>query len=136
MKNRKYLLILLVLVISNFIAQIPYYLHQYRAPPSILGSLLLLIVLGWFLLSFVWLWQGKTKGFIFIIGFLITEFLFYLSTQITQAISGKGILLHVINPNDTILFIVFGIGYLNLLVSGFFIIFLTVNRKKSSKLVH
>ncbi|MDB5180229.1 MAG: hypothetical protein JWN12_861 [Candidatus Saccharibacteria bacterium] len=68
--------------------------------------------------------------------FLIIEFLFYLSTQITQAVSGKGILLHVIHPDDLILFVVFGIGYLNLITSAFFIVFIFVNRKKTSMLVH
>lgn len=103
--------------------------------PSMSGVILLLIVLTWFLLSFVWLWQGKIKGSVLMIGFLSVEFLFYLSTQITQALSGKGILLHFINPDDTILFIVFGIGYLNMLVSLPFIIFIIVNRNKNAKLI-
>jgi len=66
--------------------------------------------------------------------FLIVEFLFYLSTQITQATSGKGILLHVISPDDPILFVVFGIGYLNLIVSAVFIVFTFINHRNNSKL--
>ena len=133
MKLKRYLPILFIVVIANFIAQIPYYLHQYHTPPSTIGTLLLLAVLVWFLLGFTWVWQGKTKGYAVMIAFLITEFLFYLSTQITQAVSGKGILLHVMNPEDPVLFMVFGIGYINLIVSGIFIILLIIDRNKRSK---
>ncbi|MDB5167683.1 MAG: hypothetical protein JWN26_828 [Candidatus Saccharibacteria bacterium] len=121
MKNKGYLLILLVVVLADFIAQIPYYLHQYHTPPSISGSLLLLAVLAWFLFGFILLWHRKAKGYLLIIVFLVIEFLFYLSTQITQAFSGKGILLHVLHPDDPTLFIVFAIGYINLLASGFYV---------------
>jgi hypothetical protein len=82
------------------------------------------------LLGFVWLWQRKLKGYVLMMAFLVLEFLFYASTQVTQALSGQGILLHVLHPDDAVLFFVFGIGYINLFVAGFYIVYLLINRRK------
>ena len=68
--------------------------------------------------------------------FLIVEFLFYLSTQVTQALSGQGILLHVLHPDDAVLFFVFGIGYINLIVSGFYIAYLAIHRRQLIEIHH
>jgi Na+-translocating ferredoxin:NAD+ oxidoreductase RnfD subunit len=66
-------------------------------------SLLLIIVLGWFLLGFVWLWQRKLVDYVLVMTFLVVEFLFYLSTQVAQVMSGKRPLLHVLHPDDAVL---------------------------------
>jgi hypothetical protein len=133
------MLTLLLIVLANFLAQVPYFMYQYHGVPSRIGTTLMTFVLVWFLLAFVWLWQAKTKGYFLLLAFLIVEFLFYLSTQITQILSGKGILLHVLHPDDPILFIVFAIGYINLVASGFFVYYLILHKKElteSSTFVH
>lgn len=130
MKHKSFLIILFVIVIANFLAQLPYYFHQYHGAPSIIGSLMLFIVLLWFLVGFAWLWQKKIKGYVLLLAFLITEFLFYVSTQVTQYLSGKGILLYVLHPHDSVLFWVFLIGYINLFASGFYIIYLIINKRR------
>jgi hypothetical protein len=130
MHRKTYLGILFIVTIVNFIAQIPYYFHQYHLLPSLSGVILMSFVFAWFLVSFWWLWNRMQKGYLLILIFLIVEFLFYMSTQITQAVSGRGILLHVLHPNDPVLFIVFGIGYINLLASGFFISYLLLHKKQ------
>lgn len=127
-KTKLHLIILLFVTLANFIAQVPYYLHQYHSPPSVTGSLLLLIVLVWFLVGFLWLWQRKMKGYVVTMAFLVVEFLFYLSTQFTQALSGQGVLLHVIHPTDAVLFIVFGIGYINMLTAGVYSFYLLFHK--------
>ncbi len=124
MTNKRFLNIVFVVVIANFAAQIPYLVHQYHGKPSVVGVILMVAVLAWFLAGYILLLKNSMTGFVSLISFLIVEFLFYLSTQITQAASGKGILLHVLHPDDPFLFIVFGIGYINFIAAGYFVIYL------------
>lgn len=108
---------LLGITLTNFAAQIPYYLHQYYFPhhilPSPVGVTLMLGVLAWFLIGFYLLAHRKPFGFWLTVAFLFVEFVFYLLTQVTQWASGNGLFLYVLHPTDATLFIVFGIGYLN-----------------------
>ena len=120
-------------VIINFIAQIPYYIHQYylvrHVAPSIMGVTLMTIVLAWFLIAYWLLKQGKRVGYLTMLSFLVVEFLFYLQTQLVQLASGSGILLHVLHPDGTVLFCVFLIGYINFAASVYFISYLIKHRK-------
>lgn len=122
-----------LVVVANFAAQIPYYFHQYYLTehllPSLLGVLLLGIAFAWFLVGYNALRKGKKLGYILITSFYIVEFLFYLQTQITQAVSGKGILLHVLRPDDALLFVVFGVGYINFLAAAWFAYYLLRNKR-------
>ncbi len=115
-------------VISNFIAQIPYYFHQYyisrHIAPSLIGLTLLSLVFVWFISAYILLKNGKKTGYYLMLTFLIIEFLFYLQTQIVQATTGHGILLHVLRPDNGLLFIVFFIGYVNFIASAYFIFYL------------
>ncbi len=110
---------------ANFLAQVPYYYHQYYArshrPPTLLGAVLMLFVLAWFLLGYGRLAARKPLGLILSVSFLGVEFLFYLQTQIVQAATGNGILLHVLHPDDPLLFVVFLIGYVNLVAAPFLV---------------
>lgn len=78
----------------------------------------------WFLVGLYLLIKRTLLGYILTVAFLGVEFLFYLMTQITQFMSGHGILLYVINPSDPILFIVFGVGYVNFIASAFMLYFI------------
>jgi hypothetical protein len=115
---------LLIVVIANFAVQAPYYFHQYGRLPSFGSILLMSIVFAWFLIGFWLLIRKRFWGYVLLLSFLIVECLFYLMTQILQAASGKGILLHVLYPSDPVLFLVFGVGYINLIASVFFIYYL------------
>jgi hypothetical protein len=128
-KSKTFLQVLFFVVLANFLAQIVYLIHQYGGHASPVGAGLMLIVFAWFLAGYILLWRQKLIGLILMFTFLSIEFLFYLSTQVTQAISGQGILLHVLQPSDPILFIVFGIGYINFIAAAYFIIHLLRNRQ-------
>lgn len=124
--------ILFLVVVSNFIAQIPYYLHQYYNPrhlaPSVLGVLLMSVVLAWFLIGYSMLKKQKKRGYFLMQSFLSIEFLFYLQTQLVQFATGHGVLLHVVHPDGWLLFIVFLIGYINFLAAAGFISYLVARR--------
>jgi hypothetical protein len=128
MSRSLFLKCLFITTIANFVAQIPYYFHQYylatRSAPSILGLVLMTVVLGWFLAGCYLLAQRKNIGYLLTVSFLIIEFLFYLQTQIMQYLSGRGVFLYVLHPDDWLLFLVFGIGYINFFASAWFIIHL------------
>lgn len=120
-----FLKILLVTVIINYFAQVPYYVHQYYAPhrflPSLYGSGLLGLTLIWFLLAYRKILQGRAAGYWLMLSFLVVEFLFYLQTQISQALISHQIFLHVYKPDGVLLFIVFGIGYINFVAAAYFV---------------
>lgn len=125
MRRRLILGTLLGVVGVNFLAQLPYYYHQYfmreHRPPTPLGAVLMLAVLLWFLAGYRRLSARKPYGLALTISFLLVEFLFYLQTQLVQAVSGHGILLHVLHPDNPLLFVVFLIGYINLVAAPFLI---------------
>jgi lipid-A-disaccharide synthase-like uncharacterized protein len=131
--SRTFLLRAVALVVAvNYLAQVPYYLHQYyatyHAAPSVLGAALLAATLLWFVLGIVGLHRGSARGYLLLISFLSVEFLFYVQTQVVQLISGHGVLLYVIRPSDPVLFIVFGIGYINFVAAGWFVYYLVTHR--------
>ncbi len=60
-------IILFLLILANFIAQIPYYLHLYSHPNNLFaqsrGILLMLCVFGVFLLASTFLFKGRALGY-------------------------------------------------------------------------
>jgi hypothetical protein len=133
MNKSQVMQLVLVVTIANYIAQIPYYFHQYYSPyktlPSLAGSMLLGITLIWFLIGYIKTAVGQLSGYYLLLSFLIVEFLFYLQTQISQLLISHQLFLHVLHPNGIVLLLVFGIGYLNFFASAFFIYYLLFNRR-------
>ena len=103
-------IVLFLLILANFIAQIPYYLHLYYNPNNLLaqarGGLVMLFVFGVFLLASILLWN--TLG---------------------EVIHGYGLFFHLTNP-DLLLRVVFAIGYVNLFASGYFLGLLLLKRAR------
>ena len=124
-------IILFLLILANFIAQIPYYLHLYYNPNNLLaqakGVLLILFVLGVFLLASLLLFKRRALGYWLMVVFLAVEFLFYLWNTLGEVIHGYGLFFHLNNP-DLLLRAVFAIGYTNLFVSGYFLGLLLLKR--------
>jgi len=124
-------IILFLLILANFIAQIPYYLHLYYNPNNLLaqakGVLLILFVLGVFLLASLLLFKRRALGYWLMVVFLAVEFLFYLWNTLGEVIHGYGLFFHLNNP-DLLLRAVFAIGYMNLFVSGYFLGLLLLKR--------
>jgi hypothetical protein len=85
--RRPSLRILLWFVIADFLAQIPYYLHNYyfrsHAAPSVSAIVLLGATLAWFLVGYIALRARKRYGFWLLLGFLVIEGLFYLVTLVS-----------------------------------------------------
>lgn len=128
---RVQVIILFLLILANFIAQIPYYLHLYYNPNNLLaqakGGLLMLFVFVVFLLASFLLFKRTVIGYWLMVMFLAVEFLFYVWNTLGAVIHGYGLFYHLANP-DLLLRAVFAIGYVNLFVSGYFLCLLLLQR--------
>src|SRR6266480_4092986 len=103
---RVQVIILFLLILANFIAQIPYYFHLYYNPNNLLA---------------------QAKGGLIMLFVLAVEFLFYLWNTLGEVIHGYGLFFHLNNP-DPLLRAVFAIGYVNLFASGYFLGLLLLKR--------
>jgi hypothetical protein len=132
-QHSKPLTALLVIIGANYAAQVPYYLHQYYAPrhllPSLIGALLLLATLVWFLSAYRLLAKGSRTGWWLMSTYLLIVFLFYIQTQVMQLATAHQILLYVYRPKGILLFIVFGIGYINCLAAAYYATYMLIKRK-------
>ena len=117
-------IILFLLILANFIAQVPYFIRLYYNPNNLFaesrGILIMLVVFAFFLFASILLFKGKASGYWLMLTFLTVEFLFYLWNTVGEIIHGYGLFFHLANP-DLILKIVFAIGYMNLFASGYFL---------------
>jgi hypothetical protein len=114
----------------NYLAQIPYYFHQYyfrgRVSPNWWGVGLLGLTAIWFVVGFARYKKLKTDGAFVLGSFLVTQALFYLHSAVFSFWS-KGMLAQLANPS-WFLKVIFGIGYLNGLVAAICLYFLWQNR--------
>ncbi len=110
------------LILINFIAQMPYFYHLYAGRQSLALDLRSFAVMGavfaWFIGSAILLSRGRRSGYWLMVGFLATEFLFYLYNNIGSVRHGFGLFFQVDNP-DLLLRMVYSIGYVNLFASGY-----------------
>lgn len=121
----------LVVVLANYLAQIPYYLDVYYVPhgvaPNMRGTLMLLATLVWFLVGVVLLARGSRAGYWVLLSFLLVEVGFYAYNMANQVMHGYAPFFHL-QARDPILFVVFAIGYLNLIAGIGFIYMLLRHR--------
>jgi hypothetical protein len=79
---RVQVIILFLLILANFIAQIPYYFRLYYNPNNLLaeakGVLIMIFVFVVFLLASLLLFKRRMLGYGLMVIFLAVEFLFYL----------------------------------------------------------
>ena len=133
--RRAFLLVMFVVVVANYVAQVPYYLRLYyfphHAPPALWGSLALAATLAWFLVGWALLWRGRATGYWLTFSFLVVESGFYLSNEINQVAHGFPPFFHLANP-DPVLWTVFAIGYLNMVAGIVFVVTLLVWRREPS----
>jgi hypothetical protein len=139
MMNRslKYPLPLLVVVVINYFAQIPYYFHQYyvgrHLAPSWPGTLLLLFTFLWFLAGYTRFIRGKKYGTGLLLSFLAAQVLFYGHAVVLGLINGSGVVAQL-KTNSSFLLVIFCIGYLNFIVAAYYAYWL-VKHKISSEIV-
>ena len=112
-----------LLILANFIAQVPYFIHLYAGRQSLALDLRSATVMGavfaWFLAgAALLLFKRRNLGFWLMGAFLAVEFLFYLSGSINGVRHGFGLFFQVFNP-DPVLRTVYTIGYTNLFASAY-----------------
>ncbi len=124
--------ILFGLILANFLAQIPYFFHNhYQAQPWSISARSFLImgsVLGFFLAAAFLLSKRRSLGYVLMLIYLSVEFLFYTGGVIGSIIHGYGLFFQMSNP-DLLLRLIFSIGYVNLLASGYFLFLLVRYRR-------
>lgn len=128
--------VMFAVVVANYAAQVPYYLRLYyfphHAPPALVGTLALAATLTWFLVGFALLMRRRPLGYWLTLSFLVTETGFYLYNTIAQVARGFPPFFHLANP-DPILWMVFAIGYLNMLAGVVFIAALVFWRDRRAR---
>ncbi len=120
------------LILINFIAQIPYFIHLYaRTQPLSTDLRSALIMTGVFIpfaSGSILLARRRTAGYWLLIVFLSAEFLFYALNTLGSIRHGYPLFFQIHNP-DLVLRIVYTIGYTNLFASGYFLFLLWLHRK-------
>jgi hypothetical protein len=123
--------VLSLLILANFLAQVPYFFHLYygrqSAAISLRSFLIMAAVFGFFATAAILLFTRRRFGYPLMLIFLSAEFLFYLLGLVESTIRGYGLFFQVHNP-DIMLRIIYSIGYMNLFAAGYFIILLLTHR--------
>lgn len=135
MAARRHLPVLLAVVLLNYAAQIPYYLHQYyfprHIPPNLFGVALLSATLVWFLAGYITFIRDKKYGRGLLLSFLIAQVLFYGHAIIFGLINGSGIVAQL-KTHSQFLLIIFLIGYINLAVAAYYLVWLALKKRSAS----
>ena len=117
-------------VLANYVAQVPYALHLYGLRVNPVGTGLLVLTLGWFLIGW-WLMARRIgAGYWITLAFLVTDFGFYLFNEIQGWVHGYGAVFHLTRFSDPILWAVFLVGYLNFIAAGYLLWMLAARRKE------
>src|SRR5260370_41718594 len=86
---RAQVIVLFFLILANFIAQIPYYLHLYfgsaNIPTQIRSIAIMTLVLLFFLIASFLLFKRIKAGYALMLTFTCVEFLFYLLNTLGEA---------------------------------------------------
>jgi hypothetical protein len=125
--------VLFGVLLANFAAQVPYFLHLYYIPqhplPDLKSSLLLGSVLVLFLVSFSLLLARRAAGYYLLIFYLALEFCFYLWNIIGGMLHGFGLFFHLAD-RDPVLWAVNAVGYLSFIAAGYFLFLLIAQRRE------
>jgi hypothetical protein len=119
--------VLFWVVITDYLAQIPYYLANYYIPhhtvPTLSSLVLLGLTLAWFLIGYFGLRAHRRFGYWVLLSFALVEGLFYLFTLLFGAGAFQ-----LLNPSPVIR-IVFVIGYATGIISLIYVVALVVFRR-------
>ena len=124
---RTALIILFIITLINYIAQIPYYIHfygVYHVAPAPFGTALLAFTLVFFLIGYWLTVAERPTGCWILLLFLITETAFYLLHNVS------GAFLKDVPVNDPLFLTVSLIGYLNTIVPLIFLIAIIKEHKR------
>jgi len=119
--------VLFGVLLANFVAQVPYFLHLYYTPqhplPEVRSAFLMGAVFVLFLVSFGLWAAGSTAGYYLLIFYLALEFFFYLWNIIGGVVHGFGLFFHLAD-RDPVLWAVNTIRYLSFFAAGYFLLLL------------
>jgi len=125
--------VLFGVLLANFVAQVPYFLHLYYTPqhplPEVRSAFLMGAVFVLFLVSFGLWAAGSTAGYYLLIFYLALEFFFYLWNIIGGVVHGFGLFFHLAD-RDPVLWAVNAIGYLSFFAAGYFLLLLVARRRQ------
>lgn len=115
--------VLFGVVMANYAAQVVYYFHLYYPARLPVGTITLGATFLWFLVGLVLLVRGIALGYWLLLTYLVAMVAFYLGNMMNQALHGLGPFFHL-RERDPVLFVVFAIGYLNMVAGAYFIYYL------------
>ncbi len=115
------LLVLFLVVLANYASQIPYALHLYGLNVNPRGVVLLGLTFAWFLIAFWLLFQRTTIGYWLTLAFLAVQVLFYFENEIVRMFDGYGLVYHLTNFKDPVVWAVELMGNINFIVAAFFL---------------
>lgn len=128
LKSLVTLRLLLLVTVINYIAQIPYYLHnyyfRYHLAPTASSIALLGGTLVWFLIGYIGTTHHKKYGYGTLLSFLAVEALFYAHTLLS------GVFLQQLHNPSMVINAVFVIGYISGITAGMYV-WLLVRHKAS-----
>ncbi len=125
--------LLFAVLLANFAAQVPYFLHLYYSPqhplPDLRSSLTLGSVFALFIASFALLMARQRAGYYLVLFYLALEFFFYLWNIVGGVVHGYGLFFHLAD-RDPILWAVNAVGYLSFLAAGYFLVLMLAKRQE------
>jgi hypothetical protein len=127
-KSSRPLIVLFLVVLANYLSQIPYNLHLYGLNVNPRGAGLLGLTLVWFLIGFWLLVWKKPIGYWLTMAFLAVQFLFYFNNEIVRMFDGYGLLYHLTDFHDPVIWPVFLMGDVNFFAAAFFLYYLARNK--------
>ena len=118
-----------VVVVANYIVQVPYTLHLYGTAFSRSGALLLGSTLVWFVVA-LWLFRrGAKAGYWLLLAYSLVQLMFYLDSEVLMSFCGFGLPYHLSHTDDPIVWLAFVIGDLNLLGAAVAVVYLLRRRR-------
>jgi hypothetical protein len=125
--------VLMVAVLANYAAQVPYALDLYGTHVNLGGVALLGATLAWFLTGVVLQRKGRRAGYWVLLSFLVAEFLFYFHGQILGITNGYGLVYLIVHAHDAIVRAVFLVGDVNFIVAGYFAVYLIRQHRRAAR---
>lgn len=116
------------IVLTNYLAQIPYSLHLYGTQLNWRGAGLLLLTLVWFVVGMWLLARRSHVGYWLTLAYLAVQVVFYFRNEVLLIPDGYGLPYHLLHARDALLWAVFLIGDVNFFAAAYFVGYMLVRR--------
>lgn len=112
-KSDRLLTLHAVVVLANYLAQIPYAVDLYGLRVSLMGATLLLATLAWFLLGLTLVVRRVRLGTVVLLVYSVAQVAFYTATEVLGTLHGAGLPYQLLHARDAIVWMTFVVGDLN-----------------------